>query len=261
MLAGPRSMASLGSPKTEANVSDLADLKCDLCKLLPADDVFGVKRTGRAAGDELHATALCWKCWAKIGYDVSGDVFDEIVNNVLDNGTSLNLAIMFATGQGPTLHTDDTFFRGWQGASGAQFDKRLPYDQNLYMREAKEAGVSTNGKVYMHGLAEYPGDPRAWVGTKGEMKKRLEQKGWGCDRLGVKVRTDVEPEATPALAEDLVQEMVARKFQGEDDRAITPKKLAEAREAVIEKHGQKNGPTTPLKKSKGPKRKFEVARK
>lgn len=213
------------------------DLTCDLCEKLPADSSCSLPYPPPTRG--MRVVFLCWKCEAKIG-NVSRETAEVILNDVLWNGNSLNLAIMFATGQGPHLSTDDTFFRGWQDSGGGQFANSGSFVQNGYLDVAKAAGVSTQGKVYMHGLAEYPGDPRAWVSTRGEMVSILKEKGWGCERLGVKARTDVAPAEIPTLAPDLVQEMVERRIvqEGIDDRELTPKKVEQLKEEAVERHGR-----------------------
>ncbi len=100
----------------------------------------------------------------------------------------------------PHVRTNTTFLAGAK-FGGEQFDDPVVRDD--YLRPAREAGVSTNGKIYVHGLAEYVGDPRAWIDDKDDVKKIVEQKGWGCDALGVKPRIDGPPERQ-AIGEDLV---------------------------------------------------------
>jgi len=225
----------------------VSEKTCQLCKKGREDCIYPMFNDVACT----RLVSVCWKCDSKL----PKDCWHEVLADVLDNGTSLNLAIMFATGQGPHLSTDDTFFAGWTGSGGKQFENANRTTREGYMEEAKRAGVSTQGKVYMHGLAEYPGDPRAWIGTKGEAVKILEEKGWGCDRLGVKARTDVAPPPDIPLADDLVQELVGQKIVTEeiDRRTLTPSKLMEMREEVIEKHGAKKPPPTTFKRK--PKRK------
>jgi len=81
-------------------------------------------------------------------------------------GTSHKLAEMFATRSFPGLKgTDSIFTEGWFSS-----DKDAnPYEQPWLIAQAEAAGVSTAGKKYMKGLADYPGDPTAWVGSQADV--------------------------------------------------------------------------------------------
>lgn len=223
-------------------------MKCDLCK--KGDAAHGIIHR------EVGLVCWCWKCDAKLPTDPAQ--MSAAIRSVMLDDQSLNCAVMFATGQGPRLVTDDTFFAGWQTGGGAQFGNANRPTREGYLGEAKRAGVSTNGKVYMHGLADYPGDPRAWVSTRGEIVKRLEERGWGCERLGVKARTDLPPPPEVRLADDIVDEFVERKIatEGIDRKRLTPDRLAEMREQVTNTHGRKKEPTVtrPRKKKKRSRR-------
>jgi putative FmdB family regulatory protein len=101
------------------------------------------------------------------------------------------------------------------------------------LRAARIAGVNTNGMMYMNGLARFPHDPEAWVANKAEAKKKLEERGWGCDELGVKLDIREAP-VQPTVAEDLVDkelnEMVAAGIIEKKDRK---KKRAEVRDRIL----------------------------
>jgi hypothetical protein len=45
------------------------------------------------------------------------------------------------------------------------------------LAEAKAAGVNPRGKVYKGGLADFPGDPRAWVESRGDCIRLAEERG------------------------------------------------------------------------------------
>lgn len=219
-------------------------MKCDLCAALEADDIKALTR-----GKTKQVVLLCWKCLMKIPKSVANDVIAAVLEGGRRCPEAVNLAVMFATRTTPLAKTDDTFFRGWQGTGGEQFGVDHQFVQDAYLGEAKRHGVSTNGKKYMHGLAEYPGDPRAWVGTRGEMVRLLEERGWGCEQLGVKPRNDSAPPPAPAIADDVRDELVGRYLNGVPEDSITPSLIAETREMVTEKHGRpKDVPMTPLKK-------------
>lgn len=48
----------------------------------------------------------------------------------------------------------------------------------LFARKAKEANVSTTGKVWMPMLAVELGDPEAWVGSVEEVQRVCKRRGW-----------------------------------------------------------------------------------
>lgn len=121
-------------------------------------------------------------------------------------GESHNLAELLALQQCPQVVTDSTFMVGSE--NGKQFE-RNPVIGDRYRKIAEAKGGSTTGKKYLSQLAEFPGDPRAWVSTRGEVKKLCEQNGWGVDgAVKVKVR-DCKPTPPVGVAEDLVQDEVA----------------------------------------------------
>lgn len=66
----------------------------------------------------------------------------------------------------PGLDTDDTFMRGKKsGDCAVDLDDKV---YAAYREKARRAGVSTTGKFYFTRLAQEPGDPNAWVGSKAE---------------------------------------------------------------------------------------------
>lgn len=97
-----------------------------------------------------------------------------------DAGTPHGLAEMFAFRRPPQENTDRGFLEGT--ANGSQFQD-TPRAGDFYKARAESAGVSTTGKVYLKQLADYPGDPRAWVSSRGDVQKVLNERGWGCDGL------------------------------------------------------------------------------
>jgi hypothetical protein len=99
-------------------------------------------------------------------------------------GTSHNLAEMFALRLPPMSNSDREFLEGH--VNGNQFANN-PQIGNLYRRRARAAGVNPTGKVYLSGLAEYPGDPRAWISGRGDAARLCEERGWEADGA-VKVR-------------------------------------------------------------------------
>lgn len=123
-------------------------------------------------------------------------------------GTSHSLAEMFALGQGPTLKTDATFLAGLS-TNGSQFEN-TPHFGDYYAAEARKHGQDPKGKVYLSGLAAFPGDPEAWVEGRADIKRVAEKRGWGVrGAVDVKVCTEGPP-LPSGPAEDLVAERMQR---------------------------------------------------
>lgn len=120
-----------------------------------------------------------------------------------EGGESHRFAELIATRGFPGVRTDATFNAG--RCNGNQFE-RTPGLGDHYRRLAERAGVSTTGKYYQHGLAEYPGDPEAWVSDRHDVLRVAREKG-------LQVHGAVEhtpPErATPGVV-DIAPDLVAR---------------------------------------------------
>lgn len=182
---------------------------------------------------EGKVLSVCWRCRLGVPYDLMYD----FVRSVLA-GTSPRLAAMLVTQQTPVIHTNDTFGARWK-RGGDQFADLPVTHQQEYVRHAKAAGVTVHGRQYMSGLAEYPGDPRAWVGSKDEAIAVLKDRGWGCDRLGVKAKVSDGPAKESPLGEDIVRRHMENYLQDVPKEGRTKKLLEETRERVIETHGRK----------------------
>src|SRR6185436_837783 len=170
-------------------------------------------------------------------------VIQKRYEEMIAQRTSASLAEMFAFQQ-PPRGKDNT---GWLAANSKAIgggDLAAPTRQH-HEAMARAAGVSTDGKVYMPGIAEYAGDPRAWVSDHSEFKSRLEARGdgWSDGTQSVKARDDFAPtpdvDVAPDLVEDRACAMIAAnpdllhkhcKLQG-DDVAISGELLHEAKQS------------------------------
>lgn len=90
-----------------------------------------------------------------------------------------NFAARWYLGQLASLRigglTDTAYNRGYVNNSQFADDP----ETGEYMRKkAERAGVSIAGKVYRHALAEYPGDPEAWVSGIDDARDLCRRKGW-----------------------------------------------------------------------------------
>lgn len=146
------------------------------------------------------------------------DEMDPVARAAYDDRCAARFAEMIASGRPPRGKTDDTFNTIQDNCNGKQFE-RQPAIGDLYRRQAEAAGVSTTGKVYLSALAEYPGDPHAWVSGRGDVRRRCLEKGWGCE--GAVTLKGREYEHQPvALAEDIVQREVEKRLEADPDQRV-----------------------------------------
>jgi hypothetical protein len=94
--------------------------------------------------------------------------------------------------------------------------------------------------VYMSQLAKRPGDPAAWIspsGGRSQMKKVLEQRGWGSEGIVNVKPAQFVPDPPPAapLSKGILKKMVAMKLKENPDLKTKPRAELEAQ--IIEKHG------------------------
>lgn len=131
------------------------------------------------------------------------------------DGQSHNIAEMLALQQSPAIQTDATFLAGH--CNGNQFEK-TPIVGDFYRTEAERAGVNTKGKVYKSSLAEYAGDPKAWVSGRSDIVKVAEERGWGVKgSVNVKLDNTRKPMDDIDVAPDLVHERVFHRAAANPD--------------------------------------------
>jgi hypothetical protein len=101
--------------------------------------------------------------------------------NCREGGCTSKLADMLASRQPPMSNTDREFLEGH--CCGSQFatDKASMAVGDAFKKQAAASGVSVTGKVYVGGLAAFPGDPKAWVSDRGDVKRVLTERGWGSE--------------------------------------------------------------------------------
>lgn len=147
-------------------------------------------------------------------------------------GQSHSLAEMFAFQQPPMSDTDREFLEG-QGGCYDQFPGEMAAVGDFYRKKAEAAGVNITGKVYKSSLANEPGDVRAWVSSKDDVKRICEERGMGCTgAVNVPLRTDVKPKAKIPIADDLVAEAVEARIDENPDLAHKKDLWEETREAI-----------------------------
>jgi len=132
------------------------------------------------------------------------------------DGQSHKLAEMLALGIAPALMTDNVFLQGH--CNGNQFEQH-PALGDYYARVAARHGQDTHGKVYLSGLAAFPGDPRAWISSRHDVQKLLTERGWGCEgAVNTRITKVAEPLNIP-VAPDLVEEAVDDLIEREPEAA------------------------------------------
>jgi hypothetical protein len=136
-----------------------------------------------------------------------GIKFPEQLDFYMDcrmNGESRKMAAMFATRSFPGLKTDSIFNEGrFSGDSG-----RISVEQQWLRAKAEEAGVSTAGKYYMRGLADFPGDPTAWVSDRSDVLRIAKAKNMTVHGYVEHQAREVEPTPDVPLADDIVEREV-----------------------------------------------------
>lgn len=138
---------------------------------------------------------------------VSDDPYIQAFYEVLiEDGVSPSLADTLAHRKFPGIKTDATHFAGkWHKDQfeGSQYGR-------VVRKIAERKGVSTVGKIYHHSLARYPGDPEAWVDSRGDIARICKERGWGCEGE-VKVQRedfDAHPREKYELAPEVVERYV-----------------------------------------------------
>lgn len=148
-----------------------------------------------------------------------------------------NFAEIVRTRKGPGLKTENNFFAG-RGTLAEQFKDDPGFLERIVSR-ARAKGFEPNpNSVYFESVANDDGDPDAFVTQAeglGKLRKVCEKRGLYCEELGTQ-KFDVAPSQNVRLAEDLVQEQMAKYRQTPEHEKTSD---AELREFVIETHGAK----------------------
>lgn len=119
------------------------------------------------------------------------------------------LQAMFDSGETPGVMTDAVFLQGH--CNGNQFERR-PEIGDFYASVAKAHGVDHTGKVYMSSLARYPGDPLAWVSSRGDAERVIDANGWGAEGAVSRPVKNVADKVGAKIAPDIVAEAIEDKL-------------------------------------------------
>lgn len=77
----------------------------------------------------------------------------------------------------PGIATDATFLAGMYSDQAKEFNAPSGQGDKL-ASELRAMGGSTAGKVYLSGLAAYPGDPKAWISDKSDVLRVAEERNY-----------------------------------------------------------------------------------
>jgi len=134
--------------------------------------------------------------------------------------------------------TDRELFRN-RGTLADQFEgveDQLHYVVSQARRHGYNPGIND---VYMPALADFPGDPAAFVSPtdgRGHIKKVVASRGEDCEGIvNYKAPRGTRGEEPPKLAPDLVEDAVDAMI--EENPSLALKDRDDLRQQVIEKHG------------------------
>jgi hypothetical protein len=149
-------------------------------------------------------------------------------------GDDARFSAMLAARRGPALRTDTAHLGKLHDRSFGENDPTA----RLYLNAARAAGVNPKGKYYCPSLAEYSGDPEAWIETKGDAIRVAKKKGMRL-RISGEVVYDppqtsdpVDPGAPYEVADDIVHEAVCEKIAADPQIAEAPGAVEELHEQV-----------------------------
>jgi hypothetical protein len=153
-------------------------------------------------------------------------------------GTASVWASMSACRRGARQAGSDTAF--WEHAR-RRMNNMTPYMQNLVMKQAKQAGIDTTGKVHMTGLGA-PDNPDAWISGTDDIVAVCKKRNLSCEGHVNYQGAEVPPQQVP-LAEDLIDEMVQLEREVNPDTDAKCRRdateLKRLRGLVVEKYGCK----------------------
>ncbi len=87
------------------------------------------------------------------------------------------LCEMFVAQRAPAICTDSTFLVGMDSQQAKEFNNKPEVAAKL-ARGLKKRGGSPTGKIYLSGIAAYPGDPEAWVSGRGDVKRVCDERNY-----------------------------------------------------------------------------------
>jgi len=165
---------------------------------------------------------------------------------MLDKGESPSMAALLATRRTPGLNTDTSRTAAEnQSRGGTTLADQFKGNENLLqyrIQQARKHGYNPSASDYYDSTrARFPGDPRAFTGSKqslDDVKRDMLRTGDGMAKGNstvVSQETDVAPTPPKKLAEDLVDEIQRQKIA--EDPGLAFKDQRELRSQIKHEHG------------------------
>lgn len=140
---------------------------------------------------------------------------------------------MLAHRRPPGGRSDAVWFKG-VGTENPMADIPVPY-QKKYRQLAERAGVSIHGKRYLSRLADYPGDPEAWVDSQGDVRRVVEKRGLSCEGMGLNIPGVERPEkewGPPKVNDKIVDRVVNEHLADAGNPVLKPHERMDLYEKV-----------------------------
>jgi len=160
----------------------------------------------------------------------------EIYDASIAKGNSPKLAEMFAMRTAPAAETDTTWLAG-RGGLRQQFDNDDRYVGMVAERQSEMGHQVHENDVYLPTLAQYPGDPRAFVSSVGEAKKYAEEVGVGLTVGSRELVKHREPEEDPFETAPKLCPQIAHEEAVKLQQADPKLDIHEATARAIDTHG------------------------
>jgi hypothetical protein len=160
-----------------------------------------------------------------LGTGLHGEAFIRYVE-MRRSGESHNIAEVLAARRFCAVKSDKIFNEGRFSSDAG----KNGLEQQWLRQQAEAAGVSTNGLHYMRGLADYPGDPRAWIGGRSDVLRVAREKNMTVHGYVEHKAHDVD------LPEDKGYRVADDIIDAETDEIVSwnPKEFAPIREQIRE---------------------------
>lgn len=85
----------------------------------------------------------------------------------------------------------------------------MSFIHRLLRAKAERSGISTVGKWYCRGLAEFPGDPRAWISSASDVRRIAEERKFNVSGVVNYNAREVAPASDIDVAPDLIYNEVS----------------------------------------------------
>ena len=111
-----------------------------------------------------------------------------------------------------------------------------PTVRDMYIKKARAAGVSPQGKTYCSQLARFAGDPQAWCASQSDVVDIAKKRNLTIKACNVKgVKKDEKPN-NRRLSDRAIKDLARNYVQENPDLGRKPRELVEM---IVDKHGAK----------------------